>query len=286
MMKKITLLLILLTVSLGYSQVLLVDFEGGAYGGTLVYQNETQGDCPQPENGVMSQEPNPVPTGNPSATAAEIITDTAGNPWQNAQLFLAAGDEIDLTGTTKTVSVLVYSTTATDILAKVVDGPTTEETAAQGVHSGGGWQTVTFDFGIPVDCGPCFIANGSYSRILFFPLWNEGGAGFSGGPYCGTQPLQTIWIDDIINLGVLGTNDFAIEGLSIFPNPTQDNWNIKTKNINMSSIQVFDMLGKNVLSLSPDASEAKIDASRLTTGLYFAQIKTASGIASIKLVKQ
>ena len=54
----------------------------------------------------------------------------------------------------------------------------------------------------------------------------------------------------------------------------------------MSSIQVFDILGKNVLSLSPNANEVIIDGSGLTKGLYFTQIKTSNGIDSIKLIKQ
>ncbi len=53
----------------------------------------------------------------------------------------------------------------------------------------------------------------------------------------------------------------------------------------MSSIQVFDILGKKVLSLSPNTNEAVIDGSSLKAGLYFAQIKTATGINSIKLIK-
>jgi hypothetical protein len=54
----------------------------------------------------------------------------------------------------------------------------------------------------------------------------------------------------------------------------------------MSSITVYDILGKNVLSLNPNASEASINGSSLKSGLYFAQIKTANGVSSIKLVKE
>lgn len=84
----------------------------------------------------------------------------------------------------------------------------------------------------------------------------------------------------------LGTENFDLNEVSIYPNPSQDNWNIKTKNIKMSSIQVFDMLGKNVMTLNPNTVEATIDGSNLKSGLYFAQIKTDSGINSVKLVKQ
>ena len=76
------------------------------------------------------------------------------------------------------------------------------------------------------------------------------------------------------------------EGFTIYPNPAQDSWTVKTKNIKMSSIQVFDILGKQVLSLTPEATEAKIDASVLKSGLYFAKINTANGSSSLKLVRQ
>jgi hypothetical protein len=71
-----------------------------------------------------------------------------------------------------------------------------------------------------------------------------------------------------------------------YPNPTQDSWTVKTKNIKMSTIQVFDILGKQVLSLAPNAIEANIDASGLKSGLYFAKINTDNGSSSLKLVRQ
>ena len=48
---------------------------------------------------------------------------------------------------------------------------------------------------------------------------------------------------------------------------------------------MFDILGKNVLSLAPNASEVNVDGSTLKSGLYFAQVKTETGINSIKLIK-
>ncbi len=100
---------------------------------------------------------------------------------------------------------------------------------------------------------------------------------------------KIVFFDNIyfsVNQGTLGTDDFAQTSFSLYPNPTNDSWTVKSKNQSISSIQVYDILGKNVLSLSPNSSEVKIDASRLTSGLYFAQIKTDNGINSIKLIKK
>ena len=77
---------------------------------------------------------------------------------------------------------------------------------------------------------------------------------------------------------------FKVE-FNLFPNPTNDSWAIKTNNERIASIQVYDILGKSVLSLTPNNTEAKIDATALSKGLYFAKIATDNGTSSLKLIK-
>ncbi len=103
-----------------------------------------------------------------------------------------------------------------------------------------------------------------------------------------TQGLSGTYIIDNITLGatVLSIDDFELSSLKAYPNPTQDNWIVKSKNQKISSIQVYDILGKQVLSLTPDTSEATIDGSSLKAGLYFAKIKSDNSLQSIKLVKK
>lgn len=87
------------------------------------------------------------------------------------------------------------------------------------------------------------------------------------------------------NGSVLGVNDEVFTTFKTYPNPTNDSWFIKTKNSIMSSIKVFDVLGKKVVSISPTSYEAMIDGANLKAGLYFAEIKTTEGISSVKLIK-
>ncbi|WP_445731705.1 T9SS type A sorting domain-containing protein [Mariniflexile sp.] len=104
-----------------------------------------------------------------------------------------------------------------------------------------------------------------------------------------TSNLQNaVWYDNLYfhKNTTLSTNNFEIAGLSVYPNPSQNSWTVKTQNIKMETISVFDVLGKNVLSLTPNATETSINGSSLKSGLYFAQIKTANGVSSIKLVKK
>jgi hypothetical protein len=85
---------------------------------------------------------------------------------------------------------------------------------------------------------------------------------------------------------VLGTTDFEMSEVSVYPNPTSDVWNVSTMSQEILSIDVYDVLGKIMFSIAPTSSEASIDGSAFNSGLYFAQIKTNSGIRSFKLLKQ
>ena len=73
---------------------------------------------------------------------------------------------------------------------------------------------------------------------------------------------------------------------SAYPNPTENVWNIKSLNEAINSIQVYDILGKVVLTMNPNTNEAQIDASGLNTGLYFAKVNSAVGSKTIKLIKK
>ncbi|MEC3906258.1 T9SS type A sorting domain-containing protein [Tamlana sp. 2201CG12-4] len=106
-----------------------------------------------------------------------------------------------------------------------------------------------------------------------------------------TSDLNTtiVYFDNIyfsVNQGTLGLDDRKIESFSTYPNPTQSIWTVKTQNIKIETISLFDILGKRVLSMTPNTNTVQIDGSNLISGLYFAQVKTESGISSIKLIKK
>ncbi|WP_461597718.1 T9SS type A sorting domain-containing protein [Winogradskyella sp.] len=84
--------------------------------------------------------------------------------------------------------------------------------------------------------------------------------------------------------GSLSTPDFALSEFKVFPNPTNNVWNISSANL-INDVAVFDILGKQVISLSPNSNEAVIDASSLKTGVYMARIEGVNGSKTIKLVK-
>ena len=73
----------------------------------------------------------------------------------------------------------------------------------------------------------------------------------------------------------------------LYPNPTQDQWTITTTNSQeIISIQLYDYLGKNIMTLEPQSSEAVIYVNDMASGLYFAHVKTTEGSETLKLLRQ
>ena len=99
-----------------------------------------------------------------------------------------------------------------------------------------------------------------------------------------------VYFDNIyfsVNEGThLGTKNYEIEGLNAYPNPTINSWNISTENETINSIEIFNVLGKSVISLKPNSREVTIDASNLATGMYFSIISTDAGASTRKLIKK
>jgi len=97
-----------------------------------------------------------------------------------------------------------------------------------------------------------------------------------------------VWYDNLYTHKdtVLSTDDFEASELSVYPNPTNNVWNVKTNNQVINSVQVFDILGKQVISFTPRMSEVSIDATGLNNGIYLAKITSDNGSKTIKLIKE
>ena len=113
------------------------------------------------------------------------------------------------------------------------------------------------------------------------------------GTWDGTDIIQTlitgngtVFIDNIFfsTTNTLGTEDFTSIEFKVYPNPTENNWTI-VSNKTVTQVQVFDILGKEVLTVSPNKAVSTIDASSLNKGVYFATIKTDAGSNTVKLIK-
>ena len=89
------------------------------------------------------------------------------------------------------------------------------------------------------------------------------------------------------NPSTLSTEQF-VQAIDIiaYPNPTSNNWMIKTTSHTITLIKVFNVLGKQVLELNPNSNSVEINTTSIKSGIYFTQINTQQGIKTLKLVKK
>ena len=107
----------------------------------------------------------------------------------------------------------------------------------------------------------------------------------TGGSTYGTSGVA---IDNVTlyNITPLSNEEFTTSDLSVYPNPTTNGWNITSNNQIIKSIDVYDLVGKKVVTSNPNAISVNVDASKLPSGIYITKIATDSGSVSLKLVKQ
>lgn len=109
---------------------------------------------------------------------------------------------------------------------------------------------------------------------------------FIPGENGSTLPQNIFYISNIyFRGGTLSTSSFDAVEFKVFPNPTSSNWNI-TANNDIENVSVFNILGKEVIKLSPNSSEVKIDTKDLNSGVYFARLESNNGTKTLKLIKQ
>ena len=94
-------------------------------------------------------------------------------------------------------------------------------------------------------------------------------------PTTGTFDCSLIGIDNI---------ELDIIEAKIYPNPAIDNLSIETKEV-VQRLEVYDALGRKVVSKIPNQNNFSIDISNFERGIYILKLQTKEGIGSYKIVK-
>jgi hypothetical protein len=115
-----------------------------------------------------------------------------GQIWQGIE-FILTTKKAKLTSN-KTMQVDVFANQALNILAKVeMGGPISAN--GQAYTTPGQWQTLTFNFSIPMD--QTFVANGEYEKIIFFGNWNSTNTNFNSPPVALTYQIDNIRAEQV-----------------------------------------------------------------------------------------
>lgn len=97
------------------------------------------------------------------------------------------------------------------------------------------------------------------------------------------------WITDFYRLPfdtTLGVEDNVYSTFSFYPNPTSGIVNIHS-DINASSVQVYNSLGKLLLNKSLSGTQSEFDISSLPKGIYIANVNLVNGLTKkVKLIKK
>ncbi|MBT4679046.1 MAG: T9SS type A sorting domain-containing protein, partial [Flavobacterium sp.] len=108
------------------------------------------------------------------------------------------------------------------------------------------------------------------------------------GTTADTTVRSDVYLDNIYfyKEATAGVNENNIIDVSIYPNPSSSNWNFKTGNTVITSVEVFNLLGKRVVLQNNNSTNVAISTQGLTSGIYIARITTEQGTKSVKLIKK
>ncbi len=212
--------------------------------------------------------PNPhVDADNPSATVGRFVR-SGGAPWAQSRLGLTSF--IDFS-TLTSISMKVYTEAPVGTLLKLkvqdIDNSFANEKDVFTTVSGA-WATYSWDFaGDP----PVYDI---ITLMLGYATLNNASAN------------ATFFFDDIQQtVGTTGINEASeLEGVHAFPNPAKDRVTISSENEQINTIILFDIQGREVLALQPNNQNVSIDVAAIPSGLYIAQISTASQVGTLKLM--
>lgn len=76
------------------------------------------------------------------------------------------------------------------------------------------------------------------------------------------------------------------QNISLYPNPANDEITVKSSNGSIQTIQIFDVTGKMIMTLNPNADQTSININELNSGIYFAQFTTQQSRSTIKFIKR
>ena len=133
-----------------------------------------------------------------------------------------------------------------------------------------------------VNCANNFVFIGGATNQDFTPIANGNYAVILTSLTCNVSDTSNCFT--ISNVGI--ENLSAKTGISIFPNPTKSNFEIKANNTTIERIQIFNAEGKLIFEQKPIQNTIEIDAQKWSDGVYWIEIYTEQGIVHEKIVKQ
>jgi hypothetical protein len=269
-MKKQLLLFVafMLTVSLGFSQKVLVDFEGDNNPGFTAFGADAWDGDP-----LFSVIENPDKSGiNPSDSIGQYLEPNIGEPWMG--MFFNPEEPVELTSGQTEICASVWVSEAATFTIKV-ENPGTGlnfEPPPIDVTTTQQWVEICQDY-----AGTVAEGESATTVVLFFNI--------------GSVPTESTahFFDDVVQKGVMTNTGEALidQRIGVFPNPASDQLNFDFNGTNPATVMITDLTGKQVMKPTGVTSNS-LDISNLTPGIYYVTLRDRSNeiIAVKKVVKQ
>ncbi|OIP51765.1 MAG: hypothetical protein COZ75_13210 [Flavobacteriaceae bacterium CG_4_8_14_3_um_filter_34_10] len=84
---------------------------------------------------------------------------------------------------------------------------------------------------------------------------------------------------------VLGLNDNILDGFTFYPNPVRDILNVRAATT-IENISIYNVLGQELIYVSPDALSSKINIANLSNGMYIMKATVNGVVGSFNVVKR
>ncbi len=96
-------------------------------------------------------------------------------------------------------------------------------------------------------------------------------------------------VDDFVITGVLSNQNFELQNIAIYPNPSKGIFNISLGDLKPSLIEVYDISGKTILfkkDIQTSNFETSFDLSNASTGIYFIKLTAYNQSIVKRIVKE
>lgn len=94
------------------------------------------------------------------------------------------------------------------------------------------------------------------------------------------------WSDfETFTSGSLTLEDSNFTNFSYYPNPIDENLNLKAQEV-IDEVVIFNMSGQKIITFYPSTKDAALDVSQLLSGVYFMKVKSNNEYKAFKLIKK
>src|SRR5690625_5189528 len=102
---------------------------------------------------------------------------------------------------------------------------------------------------------------------------------------CGDDNFSD-WTDALTFTTVeLGMEDIVFQGFSYYPNPVENELNL-TANLEIEKVEVYNLLGQQVIQLTPQTLETSIHTEKLHSGVYLMKVQINGAEKNFRIIKK